>query len=134
MSRFPRQGDPALGKFIRYMEETALNVRYNYLNRLGWLHSKENLAADIPELIDMPSLEPAPTALENITGNDTLHTAIVNLSDIEKKVLLLSIIEERPMAEVEGLLHISFGHAYRLRRRALAKLRVALEKKGDQYD
>lgn len=130
MSRFPKQGDPTVGKFIRYMEKTAQNVRKNYINHLDWLRSKEELTAEPPAHIEVCGPEYIPSGLAEITGDDTLHTAILSLSEMEKQVLLLSVIEERPMAEIEALLHISFGHAYRLRRTALAKLHAALRKEA----
>ena len=131
MSRFPTQGDPAVGRFIRYMEETAKNVRKNYINHLDWLQSKEELTSEPPARMEVRGPESISTVLEEITGNDTLYTAIINLSEMEKQVLLLSVVEDRPMTEVEERLHISFGHVYRLRRTALDKLRAALKRECD---
>lgn len=55
MSRFPKQGDPILGKFIRYMEEVATNTRYNYIERLKRQKSKETLIPDPIERMANPS-------------------------------------------------------------------------------
>lgn len=132
MSRFPRQGDPTLGKFIRYMEEVATNTRYNYIERLKRQKSKETLIPDPIERVAEPVLKTA-SVLEDITDNRALYAALLDLSPMEKKVLLLAVVEDRPMTEVRELLQISSARAYKLRQTALNKLR-ALLKEGFQYD
>lgn len=120
--------DPALGSFIRFIEQVASCARLDYIKHLRPFHDHEivtnllpecNGGADILDTLQWNILE--------ISADLALHTALCELTEMEKKLLALSILEDRPMEEIAELLHFSLSRAYQLRRNALGKLRNALQ-------
>lgn len=128
MSKYTAHNDPALGSFIRFVERVALSTRLNYIKRSRLVFDHEYATDTPPDVSDSDDLvEHLPWGLDELSDNLSLCTAICRLTTMERRVLVLSILEDRPMEKVKEQLHISLGRAYQLRRGALKKLRSALE-------
>lgn len=127
MSKHTAHNDPALGSYIRFIEHVALSARLDYIKHSRLVCSHEYVMEIPPEVGDGEELlERIPLSLEELSGDSLLCTALRNLTTMEKRVLVLSVLEDKPMEKISGPLHISLGRAYQLRRRALGKLRNAL--------
>ncbi|MCQ4864936.1 sigma-70 family RNA polymerase sigma factor [Pseudoflavonifractor phocaeensis] len=121
-----------LAQFTVYMDRTLHNSKVNYWEHKDVVDTHESLVDEIPEhdsaYAELPfgSVE----ALEEIPSDNRLYNAIRKLSQNEKTVLTLSVIEERPVAVIARTMGISESGIYKLRHTALIKLRAALERRS----
>ena len=119
--------DLVLATFTRYIEQVIINARFNYLHRQDYIAARECVTDCPPEPMDtFDFLERFSPTLEEVSADEALCAALAKLTQMEKTVLVLSVVADWPMAAVGRKLQISFGRAYQLRRTALAKLRRAL--------
>lgn len=131
MSEYTAQNDPALGSYIRFVEEICKCANRSYVKKQQRIYDREITMDNLPDYGDSGELlEGINWGLLEIHGDTSIYEAILTLTDLERKTLSLSILEDKPMEEVRETLHISLGRAYQLRRKALKKLRATL--KGDE--
>lgn len=127
MSKYSAHNDPALGSYIRFIEHVALSARLDYIKHSRLIFNHEYAMENPPEVADSGELlEHLFWNLDELSDDLSLCAALQSLTTMEKRVLVLSILEDKPMEEINAPLHISLGRAYRLRRNALRKLRNAL--------
>jgi DNA-directed RNA polymerase specialized sigma subunit len=111
------------------------------LRHHGNVYDHEELTDEVPEIIIQYDNEPVeeylllsevtPTTLENIATEKWLVRAISMLERTEKEVLYHLYIEEHTVKETALLMDCTVQWVYRLKSKAIRKLRWALESKED---
>lgn len=107
-----RDGDP-----LSYVHRVMVNTRTSWWRRHK---GRETVAAEVAEAID-----PADRA-ERIVDRDLLATAMRELSDGQRKVVVLRHYADMSEAQVADVLKCSVGTVKSQNARALARLRAAL--------
>ena len=116
-----------LALYIGYMDKVLSNARVDYLRRLKRIHEHEILPGDVPDttlIQDTHSFEVM--SLEQLTTDISMQTALSSLSKNEAYVLLQLVCIERSVKAVADDLSIATTSVYRLKSRALRKLRNEL--------
>lgn len=133
---FDRKDDLVLGKFITYMKKAISNTRTNYLKHQKYISNNEN-GLNEEEWLLLSAKDNYGHFLfsyENIFElfeNEKIAMAFKNLTDLQKKVMYLNVVEKNTLSEIGEMLKISKKSAEKVKSRALKNLKRYLEEKNN---
>ena len=117
-----------LAQFTVFMDHTLHNSKINFLEHRKVIDSHEVLVDELPEVLPQyEELSGGIRRLEDIPSNNQLYDALRKLSQKEKTVLMLSVIEEWPVINIANYIGASVSGVYKLRHTALTKLRAVMK-------
>ena len=115
--------DPAMAGAATWVFTIARNLRIDALRR-------ERPVASVDELADTPNDDPgAETTLETAQAERSLRAALAGLPDEQAMLLRLSFFEDHAHGDISRKLGMPLGTVKSKLRRALTRLRAALEDK-----
>lgn len=118
--------DELFARFIAYMNQVIYHARVDYLRKAKRTIENEIMLGKLPEVAfyDDPTLESS--SLSQLTSHSTLNNALASLSENEQIVLFFLICRQMSVSIAAERLGMSPGSLYRIKRRALQKLKKQL--------
>lgn len=124
--------DEVLARFITYMNRVILHARIDYLRKKKRINEKETMPEKMPEELYYNESIWEPAELSEVTAHPLVNAAFTRLTENEQMVLFHLICCHREVSEVAAIMKMASGSIYRIKRRALQKLREELCE-GDKY-
>lgn len=116
-----------LALYIGYMDKVFANARVDYLRKLKRINDHEVLPGELPEGISESEVrQEGLVRLDQVASDQALQAALRWLSGNEATVLFQLICMERTVQDVADALGITPNSVYRIKGRALRKLRDIL--------
>lgn len=133
---FDKKDDMVLGRFITYMKKAISNTRINYLKHQRYLKNNENTLNDEEWqlLSDRDSNCHFTFSYKNIYEvfeNEEVVIAFKKLTDLQKKVMYLNVVERNTLSEIGQMLKVSTKSVEKAKSRALKNLKRYLEDKNN---
>lgn len=121
--------DKTFAQFTLKIEQVIFHARVDYLRHMSRLQAQEDLESMLPEaLIYVSEPDVRDETLEDISSDERLIKAIKALRPQEKQVMTYTVIHELSMKETATLAGVTLDNEYKLRRAAIKKLRIALNR------
>lgn len=133
---FDRKDDIVLGKFITYMKKAISNTRINYLKHQKYLNNNENSLNEEEWLLlpDRGNYGHFSFSYEDIFEffeDEKMAIAFKSLTDLQKKVMYLNVVEKNTLSEIGQILKVSKKSVEKTKSRALKNLKKYLEEKSN---
>lgn len=134
--RFEKKDDVVLARFITYMKKAISNTRINYLKHQIYLRNNEDNLNDEEWLLlsDKDNHGHFSFSYKNIFElfeNEKVAIAFKNLTDLQKKVIYLNVVEKNTLSEIGKMLKVSEKSVEKTKSRALKNLKKYMEEKNN---